>query len=260
MRVKWYGTATLLIESGFSSVLVDPYCHDFNQELLPLPIEEFKNVDAMLITHPHFDHFIDIDRVTEVVNRVPVYVGKRGLEIASKCGFSMKQMREINVGDHIQIGELSVKVHQGKHCVFDFGLILDRINSALRKGKIKEAIRLWILNCKFHIGKKDIFTFEIDAEGKKLVLMGSANIDKKAINPHHMDVLIYPYQGRSDMLTYSIPVLEYLQPKQVVLDHFDDAFPPLTCEMDCEKLVSFTESNCAEYSVYIPKCREWIEI
>ena len=39
MRIKWYGTASLLIEGGATSVLVDPYLKLHNRKLFRVPVE-----------------------------------------------------------------------------------------------------------------------------------------------------------------------------------------------------------------------------
>lgn len=260
MRVKWYGTATLLVETGSSRVLFDPYFHELNERLPKLPVEDFKDADAIFITHPHFDHFIDIDRITEVASKAPVYVSNRGIELAKEHGFCLKPMKEIQVGDLIQVGDMTVKIHQGKHCVFNHGLIFHKLRQAFCKKTLSETFRLWRLNRQFRIGSKNIFTFEIEADGKRMVIMGSANLDQKEINPHHMDVLVFPYQGRSDMMSYSAPMLEYFEPKKVILDHFDDSFPPLTTEMDCKAFVDYMKERNAGYDIVIPDYQEWIEI
>ena len=47
-----------------------------------------------------------------------------------------------------------------------------------------------------------------------------------------MDLLVLPYQGASNLLTPAMQVIERLKPKAVLLDHFDDAFPPGSSAVD----------------------------
>ena len=58
MKLKWYGTASILLESGETRLLFDPYLHAF-AEGAPLPLAEARTADAIFITHPHLDHFDD---------------------------------------------------------------------------------------------------------------------------------------------------------------------------------------------------------
>ena len=60
MRLKWYGTATILLESGNTRLLFDPYCKPLARGA-PVPLAEARTADAVFITHPHLDHFRDID-------------------------------------------------------------------------------------------------------------------------------------------------------------------------------------------------------
>ncbi len=41
-----------------------------------------------------------------------------------------------------------------------------------------------------------------------------------------------PFQGRSDLTEYALPLAERLAPKAILLDHWDDAFPPMSAEIE----------------------------
>ena len=83
MRFKWYGTATLLIESGDTRLLVDPYAKRYARRA-PVPMDEARTADAIFVTHPHLDHFADVDAFSEGTR--PVYVSATGISHAKKNG------------------------------------------------------------------------------------------------------------------------------------------------------------------------------
>ena len=58
------------------------------------------------------------------------------------------------------------------------------------------------------------------------------NLDAKTEYPTDADLLILPLQGRSDQDTYALRIVEKLLPKWVLLDHYDDTFPPMTSPVD----------------------------
>ena len=85
MRFKWYGTATLLLESGNTRLLIDPYLKEYSP-VAPVPLAEARTADAIFITHPHLDHFQDVDAFSEGVR--PVYVSATGISHAKKNGLN----------------------------------------------------------------------------------------------------------------------------------------------------------------------------
>ena len=62
--------------------------------------------------------------------------------------------------------------------------------------------------------------------------------------PKKVDVLVWPFQGRTNMTKYSLPIIEKIKPKIVILDHFDDAFPPVTTHITTEKFLKYFEKYC----------------
>lgn len=259
MRVKWLGTASILVETEQATILIDPFYHEHHENFPKFPIENMKNVDAIFITHPHFDHFLNAEDVAKALNK-PVYVCQKGISLYEKLGRDTSKLREIKVGEKIQIHDMQIQIFQGKHCVFDWRLILTTIRKMLCIHNLKLALIQNKLNCDYRIGKLDTYTFEISDGKKKLFIMGSANLNRKDVNPHHMDVLIYPYQGRSDMVSYSIPILQFLEPKKVILDHFDDSFPPMTVEMDCQALIQRGKEDNLPFEIVKPEYDSWISI
>ena len=85
MRFKWYGTASLLLESENTRLLIDPYLKEYSP-VAPVPLAEARTAEAIFITHPHLDHFQDIDAFSEGVR--PVYVSATGISHAKKNGLN----------------------------------------------------------------------------------------------------------------------------------------------------------------------------
>ena len=59
---------------------------------------------------------------------------------------------------------------------------------------------------------------------------------------------------------YSLPFLARFQPKRVMLDHFDDAFPPISSAMDCNPFLKRAQKAYPEIPVFVPKERVVYEI
>ena len=253
MKVTWLGTASILLEDGDRKILFDPYLKMRNP-LLPLfPLDDIGDVDAIFITHPHFDHFADMKAVMEHC-QAPVYVCERGLEIAREQNYEMKRMRRIAPEDEIRLGGLRVRAYRSCHCMYDKPVVRETVSRTMKPPHLREGLSIEKLNHHFRIDmQRDVLAFEVTNALRSVFLLGSANCCGDVAYPMNMDLLIYPYQGRSDMQTYSVQFLDRFMPRRVMLDHFDDAFPPITAQMDCTPFVRQTRLSHPDIQMLVPK-------
>ncbi len=258
MRIKWYGTASIMIESGDRKILFDPYLKSLNPSLPPVPANELALADACFITHPHLDHFADIDLFLQAGLK-EVFVGEQGFKTAQRRGISTENFRPLAEGIY-EVGGITVRAYPSRHCKFNLGKILGVLFSPRTYKKIKNAARLVKQNKKFPLGKRSIFAFEICAEGKKIFLLGSAGMAKDVSYPSGCDLLVFPYQGRTGMDKYMLKFLRKFQPKAVFADHFDDAFPPATKQENTQRFVAAVKKYSPKVRAIVPKENEWFEV
>ncbi|MCT2585985.1 MBL fold metallo-hydrolase [Actinophytocola gossypii] len=109
MQIVHYGHACVLVDTGSARLLFDPgtFSHGF---------EELRDLDAILITHQHFDH-LDQDRLPALVAANPtaaLIVDPGSVEDVSKLGLDAEQ---VGPGDALTLAGASVNVTGGKHAI-----------------------------------------------------------------------------------------------------------------------------------------------
>lgn len=126
LAVNWLGHATALVELDGYRVLTDPVWSDrcspsgvIGPRRLhppPIPLAALPAVDAIVISHDHYDH-LDIDTVTALARAqrapfvVPLGVG------AHLRGWGVDEARivELDWNEHTEIGELSLICTPARH-------------------------------------------------------------------------------------------------------------------------------------------------
>ncbi len=258
MRIKWYGTASLLLESGDTRLLIDPYLHRYNKKAPPFPVDDAKTADAIFITHPHFDHFSDIDVFTKGGIR-RVYVSKNGIARAQELGFDTDCMTAIEPNEEYTVGAFKVRTYRSRHCVFDAATVLGVVFSPRTWLRAKTAVTLLGACRKFKL-EGDVLAFGITDGEKQVFVLGSAGMEEDVEYPQGADMLVFPYQGRRRMHRYMQPFLGTFAPKAVFADHFDDAFPPLTHRISMEKFGAAAKERLPGIRAIVPEENEWYEV
>lgn len=250
MNISWLGTASILIETKETSILIDPYMNNDNLE--PVYRKILHRVDAIFITHPHFDHFSSIEYFIKHC-QAPIYVCIRGIEIARKRGLPIHRFYEIKKDSVITYKDATIEMYQGSHCKFDKGIVYNTLKRTILPKNIVAALKIGYVHRQYQIAMiEDVLSFAVSIEGKSVFIMGSANLCEDVRYPQNMDLLVYPYQGRSDMAMYSLAIIERLKPKAVMLDHFDDSFSPISCLMDTRVFISMMQDKYPNIKVFEP--------
>ena len=234
MRLRWHGTAALTIESSGFTLAVDPFIGmqigvSDARRLSSERAEIFRSVDAVIVTHGHFDHIYDIPALYAGTD-IPIYATATPLSTLADKGVSPAQLREVTPGRGFTIGGLSVTPYQSRHCVFDLAVILKTVFRRSTFRHPKRLIDLLRLN-KAYPEEGETLMYEIGADGVRLQLMGSMGMAEGVSYPDGADALILPFQGTGNPAATVEPIVAALRPKRILLDHYDDAFPPMSARI-----------------------------
>lgn len=231
MQLKWYGTASLILQEDDHSIAFDPFCglgisESLYSESLFSREAEFCGIKDVFVTHGHFDH----------VARIPVIYRETSLNLRCTAtpyktmlreGIPPERMQLITPGETVGIGPFAVTAYQSRHCRFDLPIIC---HTLLRPALFAHPIRVFrligiVLKYPEH---KETLLYEVLCKGKRIQIMGSLNLSDDVEYPTGADALILPLQGRSDLEEYGLSIVRRLKPKKVYLDHYDDSFPPVS--------------------------------
>lgn len=234
MQLSWYGTAGLILQEEETVIAFDPF--------LGIPIDgscdntalsrmdTFRTAGSIFVTHGHFDHIYHIPRLYHDLD-VSIYCTKTPYRTLCKNGITPRQLCRITPGWQKEIGPFQVTAYQSRHCRFDAPLVIHKIFSKKIWRHFPHLLHL-IKLILHHPERGEILLYEVSCKGKRIQIMGSMNLDAGTIYPTGADLLILPLQGRSDQDRYALALVDRLKPGRIMLDHYDDAFGPLTDEVE----------------------------
>ena len=146
-----------------------------------------------------------------------------------------------------------MKVFQGRHIRFDRKLIMKTLLSwRILKYMRNLIFELWAVPRFKENGETVVY--ELEAEGKRIQVLGSLGLDENESYKPGADLLVMPYQGNSFLEREADRVIRVLQPKRILLSHFDDAFPPVSSEVDLRGLRRLMKQKYPQIPVVKPRC------
>lgn len=249
MKITWFGTASLLIENGEDKILIDPFLPLKGAENHP-SILDYRQADSILITHGHIDHLGSIPKILRDTD-ITVYCSPTPAATLEKKNVDCDMITIIRPGDVLRFGTITVTPLPGKHICFDAELIRHTLLNFRILRHLPNFIYLLLKNGSY-TEKNETLAFQIKADGKTILVLGSLNLDENTEYPKHADMLVLPYQGATDPVPPALAVIEKIKPRTVLLDHFDDAFPPISDHIDTKPLKKALSQHYPDLPVVKP--------
>ena len=125
LRITWLGHSTLLVEIDGYRVLVDPVWGERTSPFEsmgpkrfhapPLPLEELPPLDAVVISHDHYDH-LDHETIIALGDRVPLYAVPLGVGAhLEHWGVPTESIEERDWWGEISVGDLKLVATPARH-------------------------------------------------------------------------------------------------------------------------------------------------
>ena len=136
MKLKWLGTAGFLITSHDQNILIDPYVarNKKARPEQPLQPSDITDVNAIFISHGHFDHIFDVPAIASQ-HGTGVYCGSGICETLVQKGLKRDQIIEVSEdGETFDLEGIHAQAFLSQHIKFDLLLLIQslaRINFRL---------------------------------------------------------------------------------------------------------------------------------
>ena len=249
MKLTWMGTASLVLESGDEKILFDPFVELRGGEV-PVTPDDFLCYDTVFVTHCHFAH---LSFVTEIMEEgdATIFCTRQCCETLARFEEDCSSVVEIVPGQHLEIGDIDITPIHSRHIEFQWKRIFDTMPPhRLIRYAGNLPFLIWGNRTFREMG--EIVAYDVKAEGREVLILGSLALDPDETYPEGADVLVMPYQGNNDLPARAREVIGRLKPKTILLSHFDNAFPPMSRNVDLRPLKKLMRGEYPDIRVVKP--------
>ncbi len=252
----WLGTASVRLRSEKTTVVFDPF-FSRNPDYETLRMDDLQDVQAILLTHGHFDHASDVPSLVRQL-RVPVYAAPDTAALLHKRhGLPSALVKSIRFMEPFTIGDFSFLPHPTRHIRYDRALVQQTIQETFwGSGRAHLAHLPSHLNSHLRFPCGTCIAWRVDHLQTSLLHLGSLAFDAVQRYPKGLDWLSLPYQGHSRLDELSLEALFGLKPTRVVLHHHDNTFPPISQTVDTEPFAQRLNQSHLPTTLYRPSPRE----
>ena len=232
IQLTFLGCASLKIDCGDVTFLMDPFIPTL-ASAEHQPTASHFGAGVVLLSHGHFDHAIGVIELSRAYD-IRVYCTNAAKRNLVRRGVSRALFHLIEPGDVIAFGDVSVRVYESRHGSPDIGIMLGTLRRSFSSlSNFWDALRIGLTHLAWPDGGENVI-FEIQAQGKRIVVVSTLGFLEDSLPQQGADILVVPFNGRSDPTDEAMKLVQAMQPRAVLLSHHDNAFPPITTDLSRE--------------------------
>lgn len=258
MKITWFGAASIMIESGDDRIMIDPVKGHSHSENDP-SWEDLMSSGNILLTSGRIERSATIPLIVNT-SGATVYSSSEAASLLEKEKTCPDLIAIVKPGLRLSFESISVDVLKGySSCTGYDDMIRSRLHSARAMRYPADAIYL-----STHLGRyvnaKSILCYTVSSGGRIVLIPGSSNLDPDTDYPKYPDMLILPYQYSENADNDIIAAIDRIEPRAVMLDMFDDFYPPITKRTDTRGLYRIISDKYPDLRVIKPTCGKTVTL
>ena len=231
LNATWFGTTALLLSDGEHSLMVDPYftraegwlnlllnreiASDQERIARALVKAKLNNLEAVLVSHSHFDHAMDAGVVARLSGAVLAGSASTA-NIGRGEGVPESQLRMVKPGEPMTFGSFTVTFLESKHAGATGGT---------PTGAITQPLKSPAHYLDYKLG--GAYSILIEHPLGTVLHHGSAGFIPGALKGKKADVVFLGIALLDDLPAYLSEVVDAVGAKRVIPTHWDDFTRPL---------------------------------
>jgi L-ascorbate metabolism protein UlaG (beta-lactamase superfamily) len=232
VKVTWLGTAGFQLEHDGHVLLIDPYLSRCSlPRCITAPLRSdaalvrqlIPKADVVIAGHSHFDHILDVPEIARQTG-ARVFGSKSAATLCRASGVAEAQVVDAEPSPgagpfEAEVGPFRLRFFPSAHSRF----MLGRVPFS---GEIQDCDQVPLRTEAYKCGA--VFAVEIRVAGQTILHLGSAELVEAQLPVKEPDLLLLCVAGWTASRDVPERIVKAVDPKAVLLSHWDNFFLPLS--------------------------------